>query len=215
MGVIWDMDGVIIDSVPYHYQAWCDTFMQYGINYTEKIDEKPFGHVETIKSVIEDATEGEIKKIANQKEEIFKNILIKNGVRPLPGVVDLLDSLTKNDFKLGLASSASLQTILLIINAIGIRQHFHAIISAEDVKRPKPDPQTFKMALRKLSISQKFSCVIEDMPAGISAAKKAGVKCIGVTTNHPRDKLAKADIVVDSVKDICINDILVLLDKHC
>jgi HAD superfamily hydrolase (TIGR01509 family) len=214
MAVIWDMDGVIIDSVPCHYQAWQVVFKNRGINYLTTIADKPFGHIDTIKSVMIEASTEDIAAVSREKEEIFKDILKKKGIHPLPGVIKLLDELKRQGFKLALASAASKNTVSLIIDTISIRYYFDTIICAEDVQFTKPDPEAFMLALTNMSVEATDSCVIEDMPSGISAARCLGIHCISITTNHSKEKLSKADLVVDSLEMVSTTDIINLINPE-
>ena len=213
-GVIWDMDGVIIDSVPFHYQAWQTVFQKRGKNLEKSITEKPFGHIDTIKSVMgKDISEVELKEIATEKEEVFRQ-LITEQIRPLPGVIRLLVALRKNGFKLALASSSPRENIDLILEGLRASSYFDIIISAEDVKHAKPDPEVFMLAAERLGVKNERCIVVEDMPAGVSAAKQVGMRCIGVATNRPKAMLNDADVVVESLAKITLRDFLSLFGQE-
>ena len=206
-GVIWDMDGVMIDSVPFHYRAWQAVFSKRGKNLDKSISEKPFGHIDTIKSVMgKEISDTEIKAIALEKEVLFRE-LIRENLHPLPGVISLLKDLRNAGFKLALASSSPRQNIKLILDGLGANSYFDTVVSAEDVSRVKPDPEVFVLAAARLDLDHNRCIVIEDMPAGVNAAKSLGMLCIGVATNRPVEMLREADIVVKSLSKVTLQDL--------
>jgi beta-phosphoglucomutase len=210
-GVIWDMDGVIIDSVPFHYQAWQAVFKKRGKSLEKSISEKPFGHIDTIRSVMgQDISDAELGTIATEKEAVFRH-LIRQRVQPLPGVIPLLAELRQRGFKLALASSAPKENINLILEGLHARVYFDAVVSAEDVTHTKPDPEVFALAAKRLGLSNSECIVVEDMPAGIVAAKQLCMRSIGVATNRPKELLAEADLVVGSMKEVTTMDFWKLL----
>ena len=214
--VIWDMDGVIADTAPYHFRAWRDVFRQNGAEYTEAAFKKNFGkrNDAIIKNILgEDIPQSRIEAIAQEKEEIFRRGAAGN-INPLPGVIELLNSLNDSGFHQALGSSAPRENIQLIIRELGIVECFQIIVSGRDVKEGKPNPQGFLMAAKKLNVSPADCVVIEDAIAGVAAAKSAGMKCLAVTNTNPKGSLAEADLVVDTLEGITAIDITGLLSRH-
>lgn len=211
-GIIWDMDGVLIDSVPFHYQAWQEVFTKRGKNLDKAISEKPFGHVDTIKAIMgADISENELKAIAAEKEAVFRR-LIARKIQPLPGVISLIHELNTLGFKQAVASASPMENIRLILTGIGGEDLFDAVVCAEDVTHVKPDPGAFITAAQRLGVKIKSCLVIEDMPAGIQAARSIGMRCIGVATNRPREMLESADAVVKSPNEISVQLIISLIN---
>jgi len=204
--VLWDMDGVIVDSGYYHMRSWQETYRRTGITFTEEDFKHVFGmrNDEIIRSVLgKDFTDEKFNAIASAKEEAFRR-LIKGNVKPLPGVVTLLEALDASGFLQALVSSTPLENIDLIIGSLGIRQHFRQIISGYDVTEGKPSPQGYLLAARRLGVRTGNCVVVEDAVAGVKAAKNGGMKCIAVTNTHPREKLSEADLIVPSLEMVTV-----------
>lgn len=108
---------------------------------------------------------------------------------------------------MALASSAPMENIELLTRSLGIDSCFQAIISDEDVTKGKPDPQGFKLAARKLAVESENCIVIEDAIAGVTAAKRAGMHCLAVTNTHPGTSLTAADLIVDTLEKVSVNDL--------
>ncbi len=212
--VIWDMDGVIADTSLYHRQAWQQVLQKRGVDYTEKNFRRGFGqrNEEIIKSVLgEETSVNEIKTISKEKEERFRN-LVKPNIKLLPGVIELIKALTQYKFKLALASSTPMENLTLLTAKLGIKGYFQVIVSAEDVTIGKPDPQVFLLAAKRLGANPGDCIIIEDAVTGVTAARKAGMTCIAVTNTNSREKLMEADLIVDTLETVTVNDIIKLLD---
>ena len=207
--VIWDMDGVIADTAPYHFKAWQDVFRKREVDFTKDDFKRNFGRRnDTIirDTLGEQISQSEIEAIAREKEETFRKVAGKN-IKPLPGAVKLLESLRRRGFKIALASSAPIENIRLVTGGLGIENYFHSIVTGRDVAEGKPSPQGFLLAAQKLGVEPKDCVVIEDAIAGVSACKRAGMHCIAVTNTHPRESLAEADLVVDSLEEVTVDDL--------
>ena len=100
-----------------------------------------------------------------------------------------------------------MENIHLLTKSLGITDCFQAIISDEDVTKGKPDPQVFKLAAQKLAVEPENCIVIEDAVAGVTAAKKAGIRCLSVTNTHPAVSLAAADLIVDTLEEVSVPDL--------
>ena len=213
--VIWDMDGVIADTAPYHFRAWQDVFQKHGKEYSKAAFSENFGkrNDAIIKNVLGgDTPDSLIDTIANEKEANFRK-QARGNIKPLPGVIDLMTALNKDGVVQALGSSAPLENIQLIIREIGIGDYLKVIISGRDVKEGKPSPQGFLLAAEKLDVSTRDCVVIEDAVAGVAAAKRAGMKCLAVTNTNPAVKLAEADIVINSLERITLDDMTRLLNQ--
>ena len=214
--VIWDMDGVIVDSGQLHLKAWQATFSKRGVNFTRADFSKTFGkkNRDTVIYKLKDkASDDVINEIGQEKEEMFRALVTKEGLAPLPGAVPLIESLDQQGFQQALASSAPRVNVELILHKLGLHHCFQAIVSEEDVTRGKPDPQPFLLVAERLGAMPDHSVVIEDAPAGIEAAHRGDIKVIGVTSSHKRTEMAKADLVVDSLEELDADKILELLKE--
>jgi len=207
--IIWDMDGVIADTAPYHLKAWQEVFQKRGVAFTEEDFRRNFGQRNDtiIRDTLGELTsQSEIDTIAREKERKFRKT-VRQNIKPLPGAIELIKSLAQHGFKLALASSAPIENIKLLIKGLGIDNCFHAIVSGSDVTEGKPSPQGFLLAAQRLGVEPKNCIVTEDAIAGVSAAKRAGMHCLAVTNTHPRPSLTEANLVVDTLEAITVNDL--------
>lgn len=205
--VIWDMDGVIADTAPYHLKAWQQVFQKRGVNFTENDFRRNFGQRNDtiIKNVLgESVSLSEIDAIAGEKEKNFRQS-VRQHIIPLPGAVELMKSLKEYGFSMALASSAPIENIRLIFGGLDINDCFQAIVFGREVKEGKPSPQGFLLAAEKLGVAPQNCIVVEDAVAGITAAKRAGMRCLAVTNTHPRTRLMEADLIVDTLEAVSVN----------
>ncbi len=211
--VIWDMDGVIADTAPYHLKAWQEVLQKRGINFTEEDFRHNFGQRnDTIirNALGKEVSRDEIDTIAREKEAGFRQKIGQN-IKPLPGAIKLIKSLAERGVKLALASSAPIENIQFLIIGLGVNDYFQTIVTGRDVTEGKPSPQSFLLAAQRLGIEPKNCIVIEDAVAGVSAAKKAGMHCLAITNTHPRTSLTEADLIVDTLEEVSVNDLEGLL----
>lgn len=203
-GIIWDLDGVIVDSAPFHFEAWREFAAARGRVYTKGDFRKTFGmrNEDILLYVFGEKLErGVLETWSDEKEERFRH-LIRGSVEPLPGVMTLVRALDMVGCQQAIASSTPLENIHLILNSLTILDFFNAVISGEDVARGKPDPEAFLKAAKAISLDPERCLVIEDAAVGIEGAKKAGMKSIGVTNTVPRERLSSADLVVGSLEEV-------------
>jgi beta-phosphoglucomutase len=201
--LLWDMDGVIVDSGEYHYAAYVAVLSQRGV----KLDKKRyyaslFGrrNWDILRDVLGDLPDGEIRALAVQKEEKFRE-LARGHIQPLPGAKELLRRAHEAGLKQSIVSSTPRENIELVVDSLGVRDDLDAIVGEEDSERGKPDPQPFTTAADWLGVPYERCVVLEDAPEGIAAGKAAGMRTIGVTTTRPAERLTEADLVVASLED--------------
>ncbi|MDW8350596.1 MAG: HAD family phosphatase [Anaerolineae bacterium] len=196
---LWDMDGVLVDSADYHYAAWREALAREG--YDLRLDEfrATFGQRnDTILRRIfgADLPDAEVARIATVKEALYRRFVQERGIAPLPGVLRWLKALHEAGWRQAVASAAPRANVDVVLEALGIGRFFDAITSAEDVTRGKPDPQVYLVSAERVGVPPRCCVVIEDAPAGLEGARRAGMRCIGVTSTH--DHL-DADVVVASL----------------
>lgn len=204
--VIWDMDGVIVDSAPYHCKAWQDVFRERGVNFTEEDFRRIFGQRnDTIIRVTlgDSISSDEVDAIADEKEENYRR-RVAQSIEPLPGAIELIRLLGENGVKLAIASSAPVENIQLITRGLGIDSCFQAIVWGREVTEGKPSPQGFLLAAKKLGVEPQDCVVIEDAVAGVAAAKRAGMKCLAVTNTHSKASLGEAELIVDTLEAVSV-----------
>ena len=212
--VIWDMDGVIADTAPYHFKAWQAVFPKRGVSFTEEDFKHHFGQRDD--TIIRDTfrgkiATGEIEAIALEKEETFRREVAQN-VKPFPGAIELIRSLKERGMKTAIASSAPMENIQLLLGNLGVIDYFQAIVSGREVTEGKPSPQAFLLAAKRLAVNPENRVVFEDAVAGVAAAGRAGMKCLAVTNNHSRESLMEADLIVDSLENVSVGDLAFLFN---
>jgi len=197
-GVLWDMDGVLVDTGECHYWSWSETLAEYGIAYSRELFQATFGmnNERALTTILGYKPEPELlSEISERKEQRFREA-VRGLARPLPGVLAWLDNLKAAGFRQAIASSAPQANIDALVDELGLRAHFDAIVSGADLPG-KPDPTLFLHVARMINVPPERCIVVEDAVAGVEAARQAGMKCIAVTTTNPAQALQAADIVVE------------------
>jgi HAD superfamily hydrolase (TIGR01509 family) len=195
--VLWDLDGVICDSADLHYLSWVEALNEHGIPFSRQVFNQTFGMNNTgvIKQLLGDPAPELLEAISGRKEILFRQAL-PGHLSPLPGVEEWLERLSMQGISMAVASSAPLANILLALDELGLRLYFEAIVSVAG-RQGKPDPLVFLEAAEKLKMPPERCIVIEDALAGLEAARRAGMRCIAVTTTNPAEALQGADLVVE------------------
>jgi beta-phosphoglucomutase len=216
--VIFDFNGIIVDDEPIHFQLFQKVLGEEGITLTEEAyyerylgfdDRGAFmaGFHDNGRSL--SATK--LQKLIERKAANYQEA-IRNHVSLFPGVKNLISTLAPR-LPLAVASGALRHEIEIILNTAGLLNHFRAILSAEDVKQGKPEPEIFLKALAALNARQESGApiqagecvVIEDSKEGIRGARRAGMKCMAVTNSHPAELLSEANAVVESLERVTLN----------
>jgi beta-phosphoglucomutase family hydrolase len=208
------MDGVLADTGPIHFASWVKLGKRIGIEFTKEFFEQTFGQKSTTitrKLVVPEVDEENIEKWANFKEKIYRE-MVEGKLEPLPGVINLLTDLKLTGFKLAVGSSGPSENVDLLLNSLKIKEFFDVIITAAEVEKGKPDPDVFLIAADTINIKPENCIVIEDAPVGIEAAKRAGMKSIALTTTHNKEELVEAQLIIEDLSKITIDDILLLFD---
>ena len=192
--VIFDFDGVVIDSHHAHERSWFMLADEIGMSLTTEQFTSTFGQRnETILPLLAWAEEHDtarIKELGDRKEVLYREILAQEGIEALPGVVALLENLKAAGIPTAVGTSAQRKNIECAFRLLGIDHLFQDVAASEDVSRGKPDPEIFLKAAAKLGANPAHCVVIEDAHVGLRAARAAGMKCVGVTTTHPAESLA-------------------------
>lgn len=201
--VLWDVDGTLIDSSEYHWLSWRDALAAENFNITRERFAASFGqrNDEILRDYFgADFPAAEVARVGEAKETQYRALLRERGIDLLPGVQRWLDKLRAEGWLQAMASSAPRANLAAIIDALGIGDYFAAVVSAEDVTRGKPDPQVFLTAAEKLRVAPSACVVVEDAPAGVEAARRAGMRAVGVL--HAHAELPSADIAVRTLEDL-------------
>ncbi len=216
--VIFDMDGVISDSEPLHQRCEKDMFRLLGINVSDEVHNTLVGASdETIWTRLDRLYNlpVTINEAVQLKKTMYDNYLKQtNDLQPLPYVSEVIGNLISQGFLLALASSSPRMQIDYIINKFNLDKCFNAITSGDDVKNGKPHPEIFLKTAKMLEINPGSCVVIEDSHNGVTAAKKAKMKCIGyINPNSGNQDLSKADMQITSFKQLSVKFIDQLFTK--
>ena len=211
--VLWDMDGTLIDSEEFHWISWRDTMQKEGIPITREQFLASFGQRND--SILRQwlgaaATPQQIERIGAAKEQEYRELVLKHGMKPLPGVRSWLERLHQTGWLQAIGSAAPRENVEVVLEALSATHIFQAIVSAEDVHRGKPDPEVYLVAASRLGARPARSIVVEDAQAGVEAARNAGMHSIGVSRNG---KHLPADIVVESLALLAANAFEMLLNS--
>lgn len=214
--VIFDLDGVIVDSEHIHVEAEKQTMLKYDVRISSEELRKytgstaKFMFAELIEKYKLDTT---VEEIFNEKEEVlFK--LLEADTHPTKGVIELIRKLEQRNLKLGIASSAHKRLVEYVLRKLGIKHVFESIMSSEDIVHCKPNPEIFLMSADKLGVSPNECVVIEDAELGVKAAKNAQMKCVGYRNpNSGNQDLSKADIIVDDFSKLDLQRLLSLQSR--
>jgi len=208
---IFDWDGVVIDSSEHHIEAWKRIAKEENLIFPEHLFKQSFGmkNEEIIPQLWKWTTDKtRILHIDKRKESLYRDIMCEMGIIPLPGIEQLLTLLTTNNIPIVIGSSAPTPNVTTGLDLLGFRHFFKTIVTGEDVTLGKPDPQIFLTAANRLGVAPEKCVVFEDAKVGVKAALAGGMKVIAVTNTYPREELANASFVVDSLEEINIKTIL-------
>ncbi len=207
--VLWDMDGVLVDTAPFHYQAWRDLFAGEGKELSEEEFRATFGlrNDAILRANLGEMPEERLRELGQKKEELFRTA-IHGRVEPLPGAVALVRKLREAGVKEAVVSSAPRQNVETLLQALGLSDAFDALVAEEDAQRGKPDPQGYLIAANRLGRRPDNCVVIEDALGGVEAAKRAGMRCIGLAAQREPGTLEQADLVVTSLENDAVYSFL-------
>jgi beta-phosphoglucomutase len=212
--VIFDADGVLVDSYDAHMRSWLLMGREHGLAITEEEFASTFG--QTSREIIarfwgaglDDAAR---EALDARKEAIYRD-LIRKRFPAMDGAVELIDTLVDAGFRLAVGSSGPPENVELTLDRLGRRRAFVALVTGRDVTRGKPDPQVFQIAAERLGLPAARCIVVEDAPVGIAAARAAGMASVALVGTVPAERLAAADLVVGSLRELDAPRLAALLD---
>jgi beta-phosphoglucomutase len=199
--VVFDMDGVIIDSHPAHRKAWRMFFQSMGREVTDsELDFVLDGRkrAEILRHFLGDLSDSELEEQGSRKDQFFQDL--GPEVKPIPGIVDFLADLQQKKIAIAIATSASESRARSTLKRLGLIHHFRTIVTGEDVAKGKPDPSIYRVTCMRLCLEPPNVLAIEDAVSGVQAANGAGVRCVGVSGHEAPEELvaAGAECVIDN-----------------
>jgi beta-phosphoglucomutase len=217
LGVIFDIDGVLLDSYKIHYECWRSIAEKHSITVTEKEFASLFGRRgnEIVREIWgEDLPAEQVATIHHRKQALYRENL-KGNFPEMDGAIQLIDDLAVEGFVLGIGSSAPPENVEMSLKGLNRTNSFKAVVTGSDVTRGKPDPQVFLLAAQRLGVEPSDCAVIEDAPAGIAAALAGGMTAIALAGTAPPDSLTGAHLVVTSLRQLTPEQISkLILSRH-
>ncbi|NQU75116.1 MAG: HAD family phosphatase [Planctomycetes bacterium] len=204
LAVIFDIDGVLVDSYGPHFQSWRQLAGEFGCDFNESQFADSFG--QTSREILAGnwpvkLSDEQIVAADLRKEYLYRQI-IESHFPAMPGARELVRGLHSAGFALAVGSSGPKANVAVSLAGLGLGELFGAVVTGEDIIHGKPDPAVFLAAADRLGVSPALCAVVEDAPAGIQAAKRAGMTAIALTGTVSRDRLAAADLIVDSLDQL-------------
>jgi beta-phosphoglucomutase family hydrolase len=204
--VIFDMDGVLVDSNPYHLAKWIDFLNERQIPFDRetlpelilgKRNDTLFRHF-----LGQNLAREETKRLSEEIEAIFRKVF-KTHAKPLPGLDRLIQECHEAEVPMAVASSAMKKNVDFVVDALGYHEYFRAVVTGDEVTHPKPDPEIYLKAARHLEVDPAQAVAFEDSYVGVGAAKNAGMKCVAVASSFPIEELRRlADFAVPSFEAV-------------
>jgi len=220
LGIIFDMDGVIIDSNPYHKLAWTNFLNRRNV----KVDDAVFKDLifgtsggEAISFLLNcKFSKMELNDFCNEIDSEYRDIIGKSeNIKLVNGLVEFLETIVRGEHKMAIATSAPTENVDLIMEKFNLQNYFDLIVDKTQIVNGKPDPEIYLKALQGLCLPKDRCIVFEDSISGILSAKSAGLMVIGLTTSHPANELIKAGaaMTIKDFSEIPIRDIFRILQN--
>jgi HAD superfamily hydrolase (TIGR01509 family) len=222
-GLIFDVDGLIADTEPLNakvtIRVLADMFGLRGVKYEDFATGYGKGAEAYVKAGARvhglELTDEQAHAAAELRERYLVESVREEGLPAFPGVLKLIrDALKSKDFRLAIATSATLELSEAILTAVKVPYRKMVYVSGSDVTKKKPDPQIFLIAIERLGIEAARCVVFEDAPSGVQAAKSAGAKCVAVKNTVPVEELSGADVICDSLEKVNLEMIQALVDRR-
>ena len=213
-GVIFDMDGVIVDNYAFHQEAWKIFCRKYAIDFSEAFRSEVFGgtnrdHLETFFQ--RRLTDREVSELEQEKEALYRN-LYHDHIRPVRGLKPFLQQLKQARFPMALATSSPPVNVGFVLEKTGTSSFFDVIMDASHVTHGKPHPDIYLKTAGALGLEPQDCLVFEDSVNGINSALRAGMKVVALTTTHDRHELPEVDLYIPNFEKVSVGGLKKLLN---
>ncbi|MFH1723168.1 MAG: beta-phosphoglucomutase family hydrolase [Elusimicrobiota bacterium] len=206
---IFDLDGIIVNTVPLHFEAWKKMFHEYGYttfdfeDYKKKVDGIP--RTDGAKAIMVNNTDEEIAEGCARKQEYFLEFLHSKEIPVFQTTVDLIEQMISEGVKVAVISSS--KNCIPILKKIGLYDRLDTVVDGRQITKGKPDPQVFLLAAERVNARPEECVVFEDAELGVEAAKRGHMACVGVDRYGSLSSLKRADIYVDDVGEVTLDKI--------
>jgi len=213
-GAIFDLDGVLVNTVPLHFKAWKRMFNEYGkefnfTDYKEKVDGIP--RLDGARAILTDILEDKLKEAATKKQGYYLEFLKQEGVEVYQTSVELIKQLREKGVKIAVISSS--RNCHFILEKVNLLKLIDTEVNGNDITKGKPDPQIFLMAMQQLNLNATECIVFEDAVLGVEAAKRGGIFAIGIDRHNDPERLKKADLIIKDLSEVDFNKLETLLQR--
>ncbi len=203
-GFIFDMDGVLADTMPFHMQAWMEVLAEHGIRRTSAEVLRDIGGTTNLRILHRwfgrELSQADIARLEERKETLYRR-LYRPALKPLAGVPEFLEEARRLEIPMAVATAAGSGHRELVLGGLGIQSFFRAGVGPEEVPEGKPDPAMFLTAAEKLALPPPRCLVFEDSLAGVEAASRAGMKAVALTTSHMPGEFSRCPAVIGTAAD--------------
>ena len=185
-GFIFDMDGVVVDNHSYHFKAWMQFAQKHNFELNDQIYRDTFNgktNADLFRMIFGEISQEQIDSYSVEKESTYQR-MYKESMTPLKGLVDFLDYLQFNRYKIALGTSAPTSNVDFTLDGLFLRKYFDKIVDGSQVTKGKPDPEVYQRCASLLDLKPEQCVVFEDSLAGLESGKRAGCKIVGVATSH-------------------------------
>ena len=198
-GMLFDMDGVVVDNHAYHFKAWMAFAKKYSFELNEEIYREKFNgktNTDLFQMIFGKLNSKALTAYANEKEDMYHS-LYAGHIKAHTGLLDFLDFLKHHRYKIALGTSAPTRNVDFTLDTLRLRHYFDVIVDGPQVIRGKPDPQVYQLCAMKLGLESKECVVFEDSLAGLESGERAGCMIVGVATSHTAKELTvKTDLII-------------------